>query len=63
MEKLGIADQELLKELKEEYKVLKEREAQLVKTGSKVTGMLQMALEGTKMRIDELEEKSGGKTS
>jgi len=63
MEKLGIAKADLLNELKEEYRFLKEREASLIKTGGTVPYEIVEILESTKARIDELEAEDGGRAS
>jgi hypothetical protein len=61
MEKLGIANADLLKELRETYKTLKEKEASLLKEGSRSTLTVRSQMEGVREKIDELEAAENGK--
>ena len=63
MEKLGIANSDLVKELKEQYKKLKEDEATMYKTGSILRPTVLKEMAAVKEKIDELEEKDGGTAS
>jgi hypothetical protein len=58
MEKLGIANTDLVNELKNEYKKLREDEAHLLKTGQ-VRASTQAELARVKARIRELEAEHG----
>lgn len=55
MEKLGIANEDLLKELKAEYQQAKEVEAELIKVGSRNNSTVEVQLKALKDKIDELE--------
>lgn len=56
MEKLGVVKEDLVNELQEKYKHLREQEAKLVKTGSPVTPKAKEELEAVKEKIDELKK-------
>jgi hypothetical protein len=60
MEKLGTTRGDLLKELKEAYQGLKEKEATLVKQGAQPARSIETQLEGIREKIDELEESHDG---
>lgn len=55
MEKIGIANEDLLKELRAEYQQVKELEAELIKIGSKNNKTVETNLKALKEKIDELE--------
>lgn len=59
MEKLGIANADLLNELKNEYRVLKEQEAQMLKIGHGNTLVIDVEMKRIKSKIDELEAQDG----
>lgn len=59
MEKLGIANADLLNELKNEYRVLKEQEAQMLKIGHGNTLVIAVEMKRIKSKIDELEAQDG----
>ena len=61
MEKLGIANADLLKELRSEYRALREEEAKHIKLGSSLDlrVILKREADAIKARIDELETKDG----
>jgi hypothetical protein len=53
MEKLGVSDENLLKELQLEYQSLKEKEAELVKTGSDASSV-HVGLSAIKERMNKI---------
>lgn len=55
MEKLGISNEELLKELRGEYARLRELEAAAIKKQASVSLENRHAMEAIKSKIDELE--------
>jgi hypothetical protein len=62
MEKLGIANSDLLRELKSDYQRLKEKEASLIKEGSVGVKDIKHQLEVIKACIDENEKGENGRT-
>ena len=60
MDKLGIAKIDLLNELKEEYRKLREEEASLIKSGHVPSPASKGVAAAIKNQIDELEKEDGG---
>lgn len=60
MEKLGIAKSDLMKELKDQYRRLREDEATMHKTGSTLLPTVLKEMASVKAKIDELEGQDGG---